>query len=305
MNHLGTGLLVTGCLAALIAALCVGCARQKPQSSDDPGAVQTPGGGQILPPWKKEEPVCGGTTDSTDPNAPKTVASDEITDFLCEVSLLSVDLRENPVLLMPKYGFSARKEGDGVQCTRRMVDQEETFTPSDSFLAELQEIISRYDLAQFNGVSRKTHGLPDNFGAELRVTYASGESIYAYNNQNMFLPLSAVEELARLFYRNTYLSISMTKAVDLMSAMEEYRIVDVRRQDEYDGGHIPGAICVPNESIQVGDTGVLTDKEEILFVYCRSGRRSKEAARKLAEMGYVNVYEFGGIIDWHGGLETE
>lgn len=80
-------------------------------------------------------------------------------------------------------------------------------------------------------------------------------------------------------------------------------IVDVRTQAEYDQGHIPGAILVPNETI--GDTlpEALPDQEAVLLVYCRSGRRSKEAAEKLAALGYQTVYDFGGILDWPYDIE--
>ena len=80
-------------------------------------------------------------------------------------------------------------------------------------------------------------------------------------------------------------------------------IVDVRRQDEYDSGHIPGAILIPNESISTTQPEELPDLDQIILVYCRSGNRSKQAAQKLADMGYRNVYEFGGIIDWTGEIE--
>ena len=85
--------------------------------------------------------------------------------------------------------------------------------------------------------------------------------------------------------------------------MEEetgYIILDVRTQDEYAQGHIPGAICVPNETIGTADIPELPDKDQRIFVYCRSGRRSKEASQKLAELGYTDIVEFGGIIDWQG-----
>ena len=72
----------------------------------------------------------------------------------------------------------------------------------------------------------------------------------------------------------------------------------MRTQSEYDEGHIPNAICVPNETIGSDDIPELPDKEQLILVYCRSGRRSKEAAAKLADMGYTNIKEFGGIIDW-------
>ena len=80
-------------------------------------------------------------------------------------------------------------------------------------------------------------------------------------------------------------------------------IVDVRRMDEFETGHIPGAICIPNESIGTEQPEDLPDLNQIILVYCRSGNRSKQAAQKLFDMGYTNVYEFGGIIDWTGEIE--
>ena len=102
-----------------------------------------------------------------------------------------------------------------------------------------------------------------------------------------------------------YRQISQDEAKSMMTRDDGYIIVDVRRQDEYDSGHIPGAILIPNESIGTEQPEQLPDKDRIILVYCRSGRRSKEAAQKLANMGYTNVYEFGGIIDWTGEITTE
>ncbi len=75
-------------------------------------------------------------------------------------------------------------------------------------------------------------------------------------------------------------------------------IVDVRRSDEFEEGHIPGAILVPNETILTEAAAKLPDKTSVLLIYCRSGRRSAEAAEKLLSLGYVHVYDFGGILDW-------
>ena len=97
-----------------------------------------------------------------------------------------------------------------------------------------------------------------------------------------------------------YIQIDQETAKEMMAKDDGHIIVDVRRQDEYDTGHIPGAICIPNESIETTPPEQLNDFDQIILVYCRSGRRSKEAAQKLADMGYRNVYEFGGIIDWTG-----
>ena len=105
--------------------------------------------------------------------------------------------------------------------------------------------------------------------------------------------------------KTAYRQISQEEAKSMMTRDDGYIIVDVRRQDEYDSGHIPGAILIPNESIGTEQPEQLPDKGQIILVYCRSGRRSKEAAQKLANMGYTNVYEFGGIIDWTGEITTD
>ena len=99
---------------------------------------------------------------------------------------------------------------------------------------------------------------------------------------------------------NGYRQITQEAAMLMMGLDDGHVVVDVRRQDEYDAGHIPGAILIPNESIGTEPPAELPDKDQIILVYCRSGRRSKEAAGKLAAMGYINVYEFGGIMTWTG-----
>ncbi len=98
----------------------------------------------------------------------------------------------------------------------------------------------------------------------------------------------------------SYRQISQEEAKAMMEADDGHIIVDVRTQDEFDEGHIPGAICIPNESIGDKQPSELPDLDQIILVYCRSGRRSKEASQKLADIGYTRVYEFGGIIDWTG-----
>lgn len=95
-------------------------------------------------------------------------------------------------------------------------------------------------------------------------------------------------------------SISQEDAAQRMTMREDLLIVDVRQPYEYEAGHIPGAICVPNEDIGTEMPAALPDLDQVLLVYCRSGRRSKEAAEKLAQIGYTNIYEFGGILDWTG-----
>ena len=97
---------------------------------------------------------------------------------------------------------------------------------------------------------------------------------------------------------NTYRSITMDEAVTMMAQETDYIILDVRRPDEFAAGHIPKAINVPNETIGTAEIPELPDKDQLIMVYCRSGRRSKEASEKLVKLGYTNIVEFGGIIDW-------
>ena len=103
---------------------------------------------------------------------------------------------------------------------------------------------------------------------------------------------------------NTYCQITMDEAVTMMAQETGYIILDVRRPDEFAAGHIPNAINVPNETIDTAEIPELPDKNQLIMVYCRSGRRSKEAAEKLVKLGYTNIVEFGGILDWKGEIVT-
>ena len=103
---------------------------------------------------------------------------------------------------------------------------------------------------------------------------------------------------------NSYRQISQEEAKEMMTRDDGHVIVDVRRQDEYDAGHIPGAILIPNESITAERPAELPDLDQIILIYCRSGNRSKQAAQKLFDMGYTNIYEFGGINTWTGEVVT-
>ena len=100
-----------------------------------------------------------------------------------------------------------------------------------------------------------------------------------------------------------YRQISMNEAVKMMKDEKDYIILDVRRPDEFAEGHIPGAINVPNEEIGTAEIAELPDKSQLILVYCRSGRRSKEASEKLVKLGYTNIVEFGGIQDYEGEIE--
>ena len=96
----------------------------------------------------------------------------------------------------------------------------------------------------------------------------------------------------------TYEQISGTEAKALMDSESGYIIIDARTQEEYDQGHIPGAILIPEYEIADRAEKELPDKNQLILIYCRSGRRSKIAAEELVKLGYTNVKEFGGIIDW-------
>ena len=102
----------------------------------------------------------------------------------------------------------------------------------------------------------------------------------------------------------SFTQISQEEARKMMEKDDGHIIIDVRRQDEFVTGYIPGAVCIPNESIGKEKPEELPDTDQIILVYCRSGNRSKQASQKLFDMGYTNVYEFGGIIDWTGETET-
>ena len=94
------------------------------------------------------------------------------------------------------------------------------------------------------------------------------------------------------------MNITPEEAKSIMDSQEGYIILDVREQEEYDQGHIPGAILIPYTQIEEAAADQLPEKDQLILVYCRSGRRSKIAADTLVQMGYTNIKEFGGIIDW-------
>lgn len=104
-------------------------------------------------------------------------------------------------------------------------------------------------------------------------------------------------------YENEYISITMEEAKTIFEVPGDYVIVDVRTVEEFSEGHIPGAINIANETITDEEPKELPDKNQTIYVYCRSGNRSRQASAKLAAMGYTDVIECGGILDWTGELE--
>ena len=96
----------------------------------------------------------------------------------------------------------------------------------------------------------------------------------------------------------TFQQVSATEAKEMMDTNESFILLDVRNQDEFDEGHIEGALLIPVNQIAELAQELLPDKDIIILVYCRSGRRSVDASQQLVELGYTRVVEFGGIIDW-------
>ena len=105
--------------------------------------------------------------------------------------------------------------------------------------------------------------------------------------------------------KRSYEQITPAEAKALMDSEEGYIILDVRTPEEFAERHIEGAILIPDYEIGEKAESILTDKDQLILVYCRSGRRSKNAASELAKLGYTNIKEFGGITDWKYGTVTE
>ncbi|MFQ9639912.1 MAG: rhodanese-like domain-containing protein [Eisenbergiella sp.] len=103
--------------------------------------------------------------------------------------------------------------------------------------------------------------------------------------------------------KGEYHKITAEEAKNRMDSDDTIIILDVRTQEEYEESHIPGAILIPKESIGTEKQEQLPDMDQEILVYCRSGNRSAQAAKKLVEAGYTQIYDFGGIMDWP--YETE
>ena len=102
---------------------------------------------------------------------------------------------------------------------------------------------------------------------------------------------------------NTFEQMEMNEGIEAFRNDSSSILIDVRRVDEFNSGHVPGAINIVNEEIDESVTEVLKDKSQTIYVYCRSGRRSKEASHKLVDLGYKNIIEIGGILDYKGEIE--
>lgn len=146
----------------------------------------------------------GVKTYNSGEDSPKVIESTEIISFEFEVSLYTIVLEEESELVGRNYKLSAVLEDGAVKSKIKWRDragagEEHDFTADKSFMTSLQEIVSKYNFAQYNGYISKVSGLPDMYGAKIDINYASGECIYAHNNQDCFIPFEAIEELVELY----------------------------------------------------------------------------------------------------------
>lgn len=146
----------------------------------------------------------GVKTYNSGEDSPKVIESTEIISFEFEVSLYNIVLEEESELVGRNYKLFAVLEDGAVKSKIKWRDragggEEHDFSADASFMTSLQELVSKYNFAQYNGYISKVSGLPDMYGAKLDINYASGENIYAYNNQDEFVPLEAIGELVELF----------------------------------------------------------------------------------------------------------
>ena len=123
--------------------------------------------------------------------------------------------------------------------------------------------------------------------------------------RSLFIPLLLLAGCKAPAEEASYRQITMDEAIAIMEEETGYLILDVRTPEEFRDKHIPGAVNIPNETIGSDEIPELPDKDQLILVYCRSGNRSKQAAEKLAALGYTNITEFGGINDWPGETVSE
>lgn len=155
--------------------------------------------------WRNTDDIDGGVvTRNSGDDSPKVIESTEIISFEFEVSLYNIVVEEESELVGRNYKLSAVLEDGAVKSKIKWRDrvgagEEGDFAADISFMTSLHELVSKYNFAQYNGYISKVSGLPDMYGAKIDIAYASGESIYAHNNQDCFIPFEAIEELIELF----------------------------------------------------------------------------------------------------------
>ncbi len=272
---------IAALLIVAVAVVLTGCARQTPSEVVE---------------------ADGGVQNDTSYDAPKTIESTQIIAFSCEFS--AFDRAEEDTRLAGRaYQLEAKLENGAVKGSyyahTRYDGERETFRESHSFMAALQKVVAEYDLAQHNGLSYRVSGLPKDYGAALSVTYASGESIHASNNQSCFLSIDAMEALEALFYAQIE---PYPTALDL-SVAEEFTMEDVNGcflsirypvltlgHSHWDGtyrngqGHdaLDAALDVYNREIRM-------DQEAMLKYTLRP------AAEQMAEDGTLELYSLADV----------
>ena len=138
------------------------------------------------------------------------------------------------------------------------------------------------------GETKKTQA--ESSGESIQESKTEGEAGEEMQSQKPDVEVSSVKAV--------YVNINAQEAKEIMDSQTDYVILDVRTEEEFNEKHIPGAILIPDYEIEEKAEEILTDKDKLLLVYCRSGRRSKNASEILVRLGYTNIKEFGGIIDW-------
>ena len=182
-----------------------------------------------------------------------------------------IDVYNNSIIVEPEEGTNERKSSDKIS----MVIKRPTDGTNDFY------VIGNKVKITYNGVIMESY--PAQIVAT-KVELIGGDSL---NKDNI---------------KGEIKNVSMDEIVNIMSENQNYIILDVRTVEEYNNGHIPNAICIPNETISEDVINKLPNKEQLILIYCRSGNRSKQAAQKLIKLGYTNLIEFGGIIDWKGEI---
>lgn len=156
-------------------------------------------------PVRETDDIDGGVkTYNSGEDSPKVIESTEIVSFECEFSLIAAVLEEESELAGRIYTLDADMDNGAVKCKIDWYGRESSsvpreFTADASFMKKLQGIVEKYDFAQHNGYESVVSGLPHMYGAKLDIRYASGESIYAYDNQDCFISFDAMKELVELF----------------------------------------------------------------------------------------------------------
>lgn len=174
--------IITSIILLMTMGFC-GCGLSRRNTDDIDGGVKTYNSGEA---------------------SPKVIESTEIVSFECEFSLIAAVLEEESELAGRIYTLDAEQDKEAVKCKIDCYGRESSsvpreFTADASFMKNLQTIVEKYDFAQHNGYESVVSGLPHMYGVKLDIKYASGESIYAYDNQDCFLPFDAMKELVELF----------------------------------------------------------------------------------------------------------